>query len=128
MKPNWLPIAGGVAVGIVGLLIYQGYANAAPAALPAAAATVTVNLQPGSTAIAVAPGGTVSLVLPTGATWSTSSSLPAVTGAGTGQPTGSQTWNVNFPSAVGGTIICNWVDSTNTAQSTQIAVSVSTVA
>jgi hypothetical protein len=131
---KWLPIAGGVAAGIVGLLIWQGYANAAasPAAPSApAAATATVNLQPGSTAVAVAPGGSVLLVLPAGASWTTASGVSPITPlpATAVQPAGSQNESIVMGTAVGTyPLTANWVDSSGTAQSTTVNISVAPTA
>jgi hypothetical protein len=125
---KWLPIAAGVGVGIVGLLIYQKYAVAAPAAAPAIApaqypASATVALQPGATTVAVAPNGSVVLTLPAGASWSTSTTpIPSLASTGV-QPTGTQSMNVTM-GASSGVITANWTDSSGNAQSTTINVAV----
>jgi len=126
-----LPILGGVVAGAVALLIYQKYAAAAtPAATPAlpsaAPASAQVNLQPGQTTISVSKSGNVILALPSGASWSTSTT-PIVPLAASGvQPTGTMNFNVQMSGAAGVyPLTANWVDSTGTAQSTTINIAAS---
>ena len=116
-----------VAAGVVGLVIY-GNEKSAAAATPSSAlpATATVTLTPGGNIAAnVAPGGSVVLVLPTGASWTTTGTPVSPIPTTSAQPSGNQSFNVVMSSAVGQyPLTASWVDSTGTAQTTQIAVGV----
>jgi hypothetical protein len=129
---KWVPIAAGVGVGIVGILLYQKYAAAAtpaaaPAVLPSAApASATVSLQPGATTVSVMRGGSVILALPAGASWSTATTPVSPLQAGATQPTGNQSMNLTAAASPGITIMtANWVDSSGNAQITTINVAAS---
>ena len=120
-KMNWVPIAAGVGVGVVALLIYQNYANAGQT-LPAA--NSQINLQPGQQTANIPRSTTVTLALPAGASWTTAGTpiqgLPiAVT-----QPTGNQTFNITASANPGqmAPVTASWVDSTGTAQTTTVNI------
>lgn len=126
MTPKgWLPIIAGVGVGAVGLLLWQKHAAASAPALPASTtpSSVQVGLQPGATTVAVAKGGGVILVLPTGATWSTATTPVTPLNPTAAQPTGNISFNVTM-GAASGIITANWIDSSGRAQSTTINVAV----
>lgn len=114
-------LAGGVAA--VGVYLIEKNAAAAPATTAAGAlpASTVVNLQPGATAVAVAMNGSISLVLPTGATWASSNPITPIA-AGAPAPNGS-IYVVTVGTAPGA-VTASWVDSSGNAQTTTVNFSV----
>lgn len=121
MKINWLPVLAAVGVGAVGLLVWQNYANAQPNTLPA---NSQVNLAPGQQAVNVPRSSTVTLALPAGASWTTAGTPIVGLPISFTQPAGAQTFNVTASANPGqmAPITASWVDSTGTAQTTTVNV------
>jgi hypothetical protein len=124
--PGWtLPAILGIAAGALGLFVYERNAKAA-SPNQGAPASVSVNLQPGATTVAVAKGGSVVAVLPTGASWSTSAQPVNPLASSGVQPSGTMNMNVVMPTVAGlYPILFSWTDSNGQAQTTQVNVSVS---
>jgi hypothetical protein len=124
MKTSTLVVAGIVAA-VAGLIYYEKTAAASSPAL-AQPGTVTVNLQPGGTTVAVAKGGTVTLVLPQGASWATTNAISPVQAGSVAPSAGNPAYSLVMSTVAGVTpITASWVDSTGTAQTTTVNISVS---
>jgi hypothetical protein len=120
LENHWgaLLVGGGLAAAAV-------YYHEKKATATGASATAQVQIQPGATTVSVTKGGTVNMVLPTGADWSTSNAVTPL-GSGATEPTGTEPFNVVMGQTAGVfPIVANWIDGNGTAQVTTINVAVS---
>jgi hypothetical protein len=110
---QWLSLLAGGAVVVVGGVILLE--RKATAATPAPAANNnTVSLQPGATTIAPVRGSTVTLQLPSGASWS------SVTAEGS--TTVPQQATFTFTAGDDAQVVAYWSDASHTNQQTTINV------
>lgn len=123
---QWLLIAGAAgAVGVIGYLIYK--ANQ-PAQLTSTVAPVAVGTQ----SVTLAPGAmpAVTLSLSLRPTLSVLAPLQGTLGTGTLSPTGivNDAGSFNYQAAAAGstTLTMTWTDSTGTAQTSTIPITVTT--
>jgi len=124
LTKNWPALVAGLGLGAIVGYAYKAHADTTPLALPSGnPAAVTLPLQPGGQYASIAPNGTVTLTLPTGAKWSTSATPISPLTSGAAQPTGNQSMPITFVST-GGAITANWVDANGAAQTTSISVTV----
>lgn len=129
-KALWI---GGIVVGGAALIgvTYAMSKPAAAAVLPPAStastnpSTATVNLAAGAMTTAVSPGGSVTLALPSGASWATSNAVTAGVTALSTQPSGSAAFTTTMGTTAGQfPLTANWTDSTGASQTTTITVTV----
>lgn len=119
---NWVPVAAGVGVGVVALLLWQKYASASQSALPA---NSQVTLQPGQQSATAQRSTTVSLALPTGASWTTAGlAIQGITAVA--QPTGTQIFNIVVSATPGAMtpVTASWTDVAGKAQTSTVNITI----